>query len=404
MGTHSPLQIALLIVAGLATVGVVVTYLRTRMTFAGYEEIIGDIRRLRASLHGELFRDGSDVVVSGTWEKNPVVVRFSNQESTPGLNIRMPAPATFQISVAPAGTTVTEGPRTPVKTADDAFDARFTTRTDQPTQARMLLGRQVTSMLQKLACTKNTYIAIGAGMIEQSELIIPSPETGKHVMEHLKQMAALATSLHTLPGSEKVKVVTFERERHVFARVVMAVGVMVAVASIIAAIQVPPRNTMGANESLSNGILPADADLIGDAPSWHAASAAEMDAGGVEFLRSFGIPATGRVEGDFSGTANGQDAAYLLINADNKRRVVIISGHQKAYDAQYPAVAVIARVPKSNLPSVVWKNDKGPGEVAGDGLLVVRQPGNLESGVVVFLMPEGVKSALPKAWSDVPLK
>jgi hypothetical protein len=259
-------------------------------------------------------------------------------------------------------------------------------------------------MLQKLACTKNTYIAIGAGMIEQSELIIPSPETGRHVMDHLKQMAALSASLHTLPGSEKVKVVTFEHERHVFARVVMAVGVMVAVASVIAAIQVPPRNTMGANESLSNGILPADADLIGDAPAWHAASAAEMDAAGVEMLRSYGIPAKGRVEGDFSGTANGQDVAYLLINAENKRRVVIISGHQKAYDAQYPSVAVIARVPKSSVASVVWRNDKGPGDVGRDGLLVVRQPGNLQSGVVVFLMPEGVKSALPKAWSDVPLR
>lgn len=65
MGTHSPLQIALLIVGGLAAVGVVVTYLRTRVTYAGYEEIAGDIRKLGRSMRGEIFRDGSDVVVSG---------------------------------------------------------------------------------------------------------------------------------------------------------------------------------------------------------------------------------------------------------------------------------------------------------------------------------------------------
>src|SRR3954470_16735136 len=121
MGSHSPVQIALLIVGVLAAIGVVVTFLRSRMTYAGYEDIVGEVRKINASVKGEIFRDGSGVVVSGEWEKNPVVVRFSNQESTPGLNIRMPAAASFQVFVAPAGIPVTEGPRTPVKTTDDMF-------------------------------------------------------------------------------------------------------------------------------------------------------------------------------------------------------------------------------------------------------------------------------------------
>jgi len=168
MGSHSPLQIALFIVAGLAAVGVTIAYLRTRMTYAGYEDIFHDIRKLGSAMKGEIFRDGADVVISGTWEKNPVVVRFSNQENTPGLNIRMPAAAQFQISVTAATAQVSEGPRTPVKTSDEMFDARFTTRTDQAMQARMLLTKPVTAVLHKLACSKNTYLAIGSGCIEHS--------------------------------------------------------------------------------------------------------------------------------------------------------------------------------------------------------------------------------------------
>lgn len=400
MGSHSPLQIVLWIIAGLAGIGVIVTYLRTRMTYSGYEEIVGDIRKLSSSLRGETFRDGADVVVSGEWEKNPVVVRFSNQENTPGLNIRMPAAATFQLSVVAVGVQPTEGPRTPVKTTDDMFDARFTTRTDQPMNARLLLTKSVTATLQRLACSKNTYIAVGSGSIEQSELVIPSPGTAAHVIEHLKSMASLAKKLKELPGSEKVKLYTIERERHVFARVVMAVGVAVAVLSIVAAMQVPPRAQSGENATLANGILPVDANYISDVQAWHAATKSELDSSGVETMRSFGSEASGRVAGDFSGNGNGQDAAYLLVNAEGKRRVVIIANRQKKYDAMYPSIGFIARVPKNAVNSIQWKNDKGPGDVDGDGLLIVRQPQNEESGVVVFFRADAIASAIPTSWGN----
>ncbi len=403
MGTHSPLQIALFIVAGLAAIGVTITYLRTRMTYAGYEDILSDIRRLGSSIEGEIFRDGSDVVISGTWEKNPVVVRFSNQENTPGLNIRMPAAASFNISVTAKEAQVTEGPRTPVKTAEDTFDARFTTRTDQPMQARMLLTKPVTAIFQRLACSKNTILVMGGGVIEHSELVIPSP-AASHVVDHLKSLAALAAALRNMPGAEKVRILKIEHERHVFARAVMAAGVFVALGSIVAAIQVPPPIPTGANETLNNGILPADAILISDAPAWHAAAPAEMDGAGVEMLRTYGVAANGRVAGDFSGAATGQDAAYLLVNADGKRRIVIIGNHQNRYDARFNNVALIARVPKDAIASIHWKNDKGPTGVSGDGLLIVRDPNNPDSSVVMFLTDTAITSYLPASWHDVQVR
>jgi hypothetical protein len=342
-------------------------------------------------------------VISGTWEKNPVVVRFSNQENTPGLNIRMPAAASFQISVTGAGTPVSEGPRTPVKSADDMFDARFTTRTDQPMQARMLLTKQVTAVLQKLACSKNTYIQFGGGVIEQSELVIPS-QAASHVMDHLKSLAALAAALRNMPGAEKVKILKIEHERHVLTRAVMAAGVVVAIASIVAAVQVPKPIPTGANETLNNGIMPIDASLISDASSWHAANASEMDAGGVEMLKGYGIGPSGRVAGDFTGNGTGQDAAYLLVNGEGKRRIVIVGAHQNRYDARFGAIALIARIPKDVVASIHWKNDKAPAGVSGDGLLVVRDASDPGSGVVVFLTPEAITSFIPNSWQDVQLR
>src|SRR5205085_1923187 len=100
LGSLSPVQIALLIVAGLATLGVIITLVRSLMTYYGYGEISAEVKRVSRALAGEVFRDGADLVVSGKSAGEPVVVRFSNQENTPGLNIRVAAPATFQLSVS----------------------------------------------------------------------------------------------------------------------------------------------------------------------------------------------------------------------------------------------------------------------------------------------------------------
>ena len=198
MGPFSPLQVALLIVAALSTVGVVIVFIRSRMTYSGYGDIVNDVRRLALAMHGEIFRDGADVVIAGTYERLPAVVRFSNGENSPGLNIRIQAPATFLLSVVPAGAQVSEGGRNLVRTDDEVFDSRFNTRTDQPTQAKMFINKQVTGLLQNLACSKSSYLSVGNGAIELSELVIPKPDPGEHAIDHLKSMAKLSQALHRM--------------------------------------------------------------------------------------------------------------------------------------------------------------------------------------------------------------
>ncbi|MGH9522545.1 MAG: hypothetical protein ACRD3E_08430, partial [Terriglobales bacterium] len=321
----------------------------------------------------------------------------------PGLNIRMAAPAFFQMSVAPSNVAVTEGPRTPVKTTDDNFDSRFTTRTDQPAHARLLITRQFTALLQKLACSKNTFLQIGSGTIELSELVVPYGPA-QHAVEHLKQMSAIGASLRNMPGAETVKEITFERERHVAAHVAMVCGIVVALMSIVGAMQVRPRPNTNVNQAFDNGILPVDANLIAGAPQWHAASAAELDPSATGMLRGFGIDPSGHVDGDFSGDPGAQDSAYLLVNAANQRRVVLIARHRNAYDSQFQQIAMIARIPHDAMASVSWKGTP-PAGVTGDGLLVVSSANNDAAGFVVFVKPDGsIASASPANWRELQLR
>src|SRR5579859_3507965 len=148
--TLHPILIAAGIIAGVAILGYFIAYFRDNATVRGYEELLPDVMALSKLLKAERFRDGNDLVVSGNYKKFPAIVRFSYDDNTPGLNIRMKAPSTFTLSVVPKGAKASEG-RVQVRTSDEMFDARFVTRTDHPTQARMFLtGKQAPAMLQKL--------------------------------------------------------------------------------------------------------------------------------------------------------------------------------------------------------------------------------------------------------------
>jgi len=404
MGSLSPVQIALLIVAAVSAAGVIITFVRSRMIFSGYGEIVPDVRRLGQSLGGETFRDGADVVISGAYQKLPAVVRFSNAENTPGLNIRMQAPATFNLSVVPAGAQVTEGGRILVRTTDDLFDSRFNTRTDQPTQAKMFLTKGSTALLQRLACSKNTYLSVGNGAIELSELVIPAA-AGQHAIEHLKTMVKLSEGLRAMPGAETVKLVSFERERNVAARIAMVAGAIVAIASVFAATQVPKKPAgPGVNAALASGILPLDAAQIPNALQWRVARADELDGVALTWARGNGLEPVSRVQGDFSGAGTGRDVAYLLVAPDGSRRVVLLAGNENRYDTRFPFIGLIARIPKDAVRSIKWLGDKAPQGVAGDGLLLVREPQDGASGLVLFLSGRGIVSAVPVNYPDISLQ
>jgi hypothetical protein len=405
MGSSSPLQIALLIVAALSTVGVIIAFIRSQMTYSGYADIVHTVRRLGLALSGEIFRDGADLVVSGSYERLLAVVRFSNQANTPGLNLRLQAPATFTMSVVPVGTQVTEGGRNLVKTADEHLDSRFNTLTDQPMQANMFITPQVTAQLKQLACSKNSFLSIGGGAIELSELVVPEPDTAKHVLDHLEAMAKLTQALRAMPGADRVKLVKLVRERYIAARVAMVLGAAVALLSLFAATQVPNHPPgSGVNQTLASGILPLDAYNIPNAKSWRTATVDDMDPAAVAWLRGNRQPPQGRMTGDFSGKGTGRDVVYLLVNPAGERRIVLLADNENRYDTKFPYIGLVARVPKGIVSSIQWVGGKAPGDVDGDGVLLVRKKDDPSSAVVLFLSGHGITSASPVNYQNINLE
>ncbi len=405
-----PIASAVLIVFFVALSGVIIVALIKHRSLSGYEELGADTRALAQTLKGEFFRDGGDLVISGHWGNLPTVIRFSRDENTPGLNMVMRAQASFTLSVVPKGARATEG-RVLVKSNDEMFDARFHTRTDHPTQARMLLGsKKVIQQLAKLVCSSSTFFTISTGSLELSELVIPEHNTGGHVVEHLKSLGRMAEEVAAMPGAEKIKVERIKSEGNKVVRVALAVGVVAAVIAVVGAMEAPPA--VRATEEgaiVVEGIPPLDMPQLkgverpradGSAP-FRLAGAADYDAAAVAWLRGNRVTPSGRIEGDFSGTRSVRDVGYVLIDVeDGSRRIALLANGSNRYDATFPEVALAARVRRGVAGTIQWVG-KGPQNSDGDGLLIVRQANDRASGLVLFLKGNVVISGVPQDWQQI---
>jgi len=421
MGSMHPVALALLILLVVGGMGFLIHALRRGKTFSGYEELTGDARQIAKSLGGEIFRDGNDLVISGNYRKMPAIVRFSYDENTPGLNLSVKAKATFTMSVAPKGERAAEG-RVLVRTPDDMFDARFQTRTDHPTQAKMFVsGKVVIQQLQKLCCSSRTFFTITSGAMELSELTIPTPYTGHHVSDHLESLAKLARALEDMPGSETIKVHKLEKERSHIIRGAIVVGAIAAVITVWAATRgprgpIPVQELAGETETSPAGIMPVEAVLIRKVHDWRVATAEDFGPGTASWIRGNDIQLSGRVPGEYSGGRNGRDVAVLLAPAGTpqpgappaaaeRRRVVLLVEGVNLYDAEYPTITGIARIPKDAIADIDWgKNPPPQGTPDGDGLLIIRRRNDLASGLVLFVNERRIISAVPLNYTQIRLR
>lgn len=398
----SPVQTAVSILVALAVVGAIVQFIATRRKFAGFEYIAGAIRGVRRTLKGEISRDGSDIVVVGEYRELPVFVRFSNTMGDAGLTIHMAAKASFALSVAPISAKVPNASQGEVRSGDAAFDNRFTIRTDQPTQVSLLLTRTTISQLQKLCCSSATIVNIRRGEMELTEAVIPQPQTWEHVTLHLQGMRALAEALRSIPGSEGIDIVRQKRDRHIPGRVAIAAGVVAAVILVLGTSNVDKRR-VEAGPFVPAGITPNDALSIRNLDGWRLASTNDFPPEAQAWLLGNGLQASGLIMGDFSGSGHGDDVAYVLTNEKHQFRVVVIANHTSRYDAEFPALAAVTRIPKSATGAVQW-NGAAPQWANGDGLLIVMNVQDRASGLAIFLGPQRITSAAPADYQAVRLR
>ena len=75
----------------------------------------------------------------------------------------------------------------------------------------------------------------------------------------------------------------------------------------------------------------------------------------------------------FSARNNGRDTAYVLVNDEGMKRIVVLSEGRLVYDQRYRKILAAARVPAADLNAIEWR-DPLPAKPDGDGLLIVTKP------------------------------
>jgi hypothetical protein len=276
-------------------------------------------------------------------------------------------------------------------------------------QAKMFVGgKQAMMLMQKLCCSSKTFLAISNGSIELSELVIPTPSTSAHVMDHVQNMSKLALQLQAMPGAETVKVRTYQREGSSnVAKIAIAAALLAGLAIFFVQARKPDQTltelkAQAGTDALPRGILPIDAEKLGTLNGWRLVTADDFDPDTAAWVRGQGLHPDGRLPGDYSGNSSAHDVVYVLTNDADIMRVALIAGDQVVYDMRYPKLAIASKFSKYNWNSTQWKT--APAAPLGDGLLVVTKKGDPSSGLVLYWDGRRMNSAVPQDYQRLNLQ
>lgn len=400
----SPLAVVLNIAILVGIVGIVVYWVRRFAVFRGYRDIEPDVEKLAEFLKTEAAREGSDIVVAGYYGPFPTIIRFSHKLDTPGLDIQMRVPAAFSFTLMPKTVALKQDGHVLVRTGNPALDKRFNVSTDQPTELRMFAGSAaVLATLEQLCCSTQAGLSLQSGTLELSELTIPL-FTANHVFDHVQAMRTLANRLLEMPGAATIKIQRLAPRGSSWSiRIALATSLVCLVALLLA----QPYNRPASNGGLKNvayesGVAPADAARIQQLRGWHVASAEDFSGPAAHLLDRSGVPVSGRVAADFTGRGSAVDAAYLLIDSKGQRRISMLAGDAVAYDAIFPRLDFIARIPKESLAKIKWITAPkfGPD---GDALLVVQDAENPSASLVLLRHGTQTYSGRPADFNEIDL-
>jgi hypothetical protein len=244
-------------------------------------------------------------------------------------------------------------------------------------------------------------------VIEYSELTVAPAALGRRLINHLESMATIADQLAQMPGGDRVKLERLVPPRPT-AKIVLAVVVTIAVGSGIAGLAKLERDKrMEAASTGADGApqgIPADeAGRIPNLKGWRLSGSPDFEPSLVRWLQENDVQPAGRIDGDFVGGGDGTDHAYLLINEEGTRRVVVVIGGQIKFDETFPAVAVITKIPSSTIREIKLNyGSRASGNA--DGLLVVRDKGNPGSGLIISFNGGSLITAVPENYQSAVLR
>jgi hypothetical protein len=401
-----PLALILNIAIIVGIVGIVVYWVRRFAVFLGYKAIAPDILQIAALLKAQPLRDRSDVVLEGHYGGNPTIIRFSHRVDTPGLDIQMRVPSAISFFLMPRNFATKSEGRVLMRTGSAPLDRRFNARTDHPMEFKMLIaGRAMKSSLEQLCCSTQTGLTVMDRVIELSELTIP-PFTANHVFDHLQSMLTLAKAIHEMPGADLIKVDPLPRRGSSWPmRIALAGGLVCLVALLFT----QPYNRMAGASANTNaaampsGVAAGDAFRMQQLQGWHAATRNDFPAAVQRYLRERRLEPSGHIVADFVGRGSAVDSAYLLVDTTGRKRVSMLAKGAVAYDALFPKLDFVARIPKSAMAKIQWMSSGPSLPSDGDGLLVVQNANDPTASVVLLRHGAQTLSARPADFNKIDL-
>jgi hypothetical protein len=401
-----PLALILNIAIVVGIVGIVVYWVRRFAVFLGYKAITPDILQIAELLKAQPLRDRGDVVLEGHYGGNPTIIRFSNRVDTPGLDIQMRVPATISFFLIPKHFAIKNEGRVLMRTGSAPLDRRFNARTDHPMEFKMLTaGAAMKSSLEQLCCSTQTGLTVRDRVIELSELTIP-PFTANHAFDHLQSMLTLAKAIHDMPGADLIKVDPLPRRGSSWPmRIALAGGLVCLVALLFT----QPYNRMPGASANTNviatpsGVAPGDAFRMQQLKGWHAATRNDFPAAVQRYLQERRLEPAGHIVADFCGRGSAIDSAYLLVDTTGRKRVSMLAKGAVAYDALFPKVDFLARIPKSTMAKIQWMSSGPSLPPDGDGLLVVQNANDPTASVVLLRHGPQTLSARPADFNKIDL-
>jgi hypothetical protein len=400
----SPIVLAILIIGVVAVIGIALNGSRRDATFAGYEDLANDLKRIRRRLRGQLRRDGKDIVIDGEWRNLPVHLRLSHREDAPGVHLRIPARATFALEIVPRRSPV-QSRRPVVQIPDISLESRYVLRSDSPAEARLFATMsKVPQSLQVICASSRTSVAIEKGAVEVAEPALPQHYLAQRLLRQIAAVAELAIAFESMPHSDLLRVPTVRRERGILGRVALVAGVVMTVAAVASA-SYETRTTAepAVQAHAPEGISLADAVHISNLWRWTLAQEADFDPAAVRWLHDRNQNALGKINLDMSGSGTSAVAYSLMRENPRAMRVVVLEGGDVRYDVTYSSVAAMIRVPAQALSQVEWTSAPSA-QPDGDALLLIMHLDDPGSGLLLYSHAGRVLSAAPADFQRIPLE